>query len=66
MSLPPNLEVLAVEALVDGGDLDRAEAALVELEAEEWTRRSLPMHKVSKLRREIARQKRRRQGRLDL
>lgn len=62
----PYLEVLAIEALVDGGDLDRAEAALVELEAEEWTRRSLPMHKVSKLRREIARQKRRRQGRLDL
>ena len=60
----PFVELLAIEAIFEGGDIERAEAALAELENR--NSRGLPITRVRKLRRAIATQKRRRQGRLDL
>ena len=58
------IKVLAIEAILEGGRLDQAEAALKTLENE--NPRGLPAARVRKLRREIRNQQRRRQGRLDL
>ena len=58
------VEILAIEAILEGGDIERAEAALTELENR--NPRGLPTTRAGKLRRLIATQKRRRQGRLDL
>ncbi len=58
------VELLAIEAILEGGDIERAEAALAELENRNL--RGLPITRARKLRRTIVTQKRRRQGRLDL
>ena len=60
----PFVELLAIEAILEGGKIERAEAALTELENR--NPRGLSTTRVRKLRRNIVTQKRRQQGRLSL